>query len=76
MINFRAVMRFDDEKEAFVVAKSIAIENRGYVDTELTGNLLEFNFRCNNYGKFLYTFNDLFSSVSLVLNLIDTRMKK
>jgi len=69
MINFRATLRFDDEKEASIVAKSIEIENRGYVNTKLTGDTVEFNFKCKNYGNFLCTFNDLFSSVSLVLNL-------
>ncbi|HIH98554.1 MAG TPA: hypothetical protein HA346_06105 [Thermoplasmata archaeon] len=70
MINFRASVKFDDEKIASIIAGSIEIENRGYVNTKLAGDMLEIFFESKDYGNFLHTFNDLFSSISLALNVV------
>lgn len=56
---------------AVEILKSIEIENRGYVTSELYGDKITFSIKSNNLKSFSRTLDDLMDAISLALRILE-----
>lgn len=65
MLNLEIEMDYDDERTADAVYRALEPDNKGYVESHLTGNKITFKINADNAGSMKNSADDLLACVKI-----------
>ena len=63
-------VKYKDTENAEIAFKTLDVDNKGFVESELKSNEINFKIESDNLGSFLNTADDLIASEILVENIL------
>lgn len=63
-------VKYKDSKDAKIAFQSLDVDNKGFVESDLNSNEINFKIESDNLGSFLNTADDLIASEILVENIL------
>ena len=69
-------MEYENSKEAQISFQSLEVENKGFLKSELEGNILKFSLEGESLQTFLATADDLIFSEILVEKVLESSSSK
>lgn len=69
-------LKYKNSKTAKTVYESLEVDNKGFLNSQLENNTIEYNLNNNSLGSFLSTADDLIASEIVVEKILETTKKE
>lgn len=69
-------LKYKNSKTAKTVYESLEVDNKGFLNSKLENNTIEYNLNNNSLGSFLSTADDLIASEIVVEKILETTKKE
>lgn len=66
-------LSYENSESAKIVYESLEVDNKGFVESKLTQNNIDYTINNNSLSSFLLTVDDLISSEILVEKLLEKK---